>query len=443
MLFGARALQLGHVDMAIVGGASDCKGDSLVLFSHARALSSTGSRPFDAEADGIMCGEGYVALVMKTLDRALADGDRIRAVIRGLGVSSDGRGKSLWAPRKEGQIKAMERAYRGGLAMGDIEYLEAHATATKLGDATELNTLIELLGKQFPAGKRFRSPASRPTSATRWKRPASPASSRPAWHAARSDSAGHQHSRAQSNIDWANAPVYVPTTAVAWPKHADGTAQRAGVNAFGIGGLNMHCVLDEFTEASRALAAPRAAVKPAASADDEAIAVIGLGCVLPGASNPTEFWKLLDSGRDPKVPLPLERAKKELAFKFGSADVPDPSQARGRVHHRFRIRLETAQGAAQASRPGRSAAVHVARSGRPGDARRRLRQAPVQPRERGRGRRHRVRRRFLLPVAVRPAVARARAPYQGLADAARFPAARRPRRSARIIPRPCWRAGRH
>ncbi len=109
---------VGHVDMAIVGGASDCKGDTLVLFSHARAMSSTGTRPFDSEADGIVCGEGYVALVMKTLDRALDDGDRIWSVIRGLGVSSDGRGKSLWAPRKEGQIKAMQRAYRGGLDNG-------------------------------------------------------------------------------------------------------------------------------------------------------------------------------------------------------------------------------------------------------------------------------------------------------------------------------------
>ena len=330
MLLGARALQLGHVDMAIAGGASDCKGDTLVLFSHARALSSTGSRPFDSEADGIVCGEGYGALVMKTLDRALADGDRIWSVIRGLGVSSDGRGKSLWAPRKEGQIKAMQRAYRGGLAMGDIEYLEAHATATKLGDATELNTLIELLGDQFPAGKRI------------------PITSVKA-------NIGHALEMAgiagviktclamqnevippainirelNTNIDWENAPVYVPTTAVAWPKHADGSARRAGVNAFGIGGLNMHCVLDEFTEASRALVAPGATVKPAASAEDDAIAVIGLGCVLPGASNPTEFWNLLESGRDPKIPLPLERAKKELAFKFNNAEGPDPGKLVG------------------------------------------------------------------------------------------------------------------
>ncbi len=115
ILVGARALQLGRIDMAVVGGASDCKSDSLVLFSNARAMSKTGTRPFDEAADGLVIAEGYIAIVMKTLERAIADGDPIQAVVRGAGISSDGKGKSLWAPRKEGQIKAMERAYRAGV----------------------------------------------------------------------------------------------------------------------------------------------------------------------------------------------------------------------------------------------------------------------------------------------------------------------------------------
>ncbi len=100
---GVRALQMGRIDMAIVGGASDLKSDTLVLFSHAQSMSETGSRPFDASADGLICSEGYVALVLKTLPRALADGDPIQAVIVGLGASSDGRGKSLWAPERKGK----------------------------------------------------------------------------------------------------------------------------------------------------------------------------------------------------------------------------------------------------------------------------------------------------------------------------------------------------
>ena len=154
-MFGVRALQLGRIEMAIVGGASDCKSDSMVLFSHAQSMSETGTRPFDAGADGLICSEGYVALVLKTLDRALADGDPIQAVIRGLGASCDGRGKSLWAPRKEGQVKAMARAYRNGLDMATLQYIEAHATSTNLGDATELNALGEILTAKFPPGKKI------------------------------------------------------------------------------------------------------------------------------------------------------------------------------------------------------------------------------------------------------------------------------------------------
>ena len=90
------------------------------LFSNAQAVSATGSRPFDADADGLVCCEGYVAVVMKTLRPGIGRRRPICAVVRGLGISSDGRGKSLWAPRKEGQIMAMRRAYRGGVEMAEV-----------------------------------------------------------------------------------------------------------------------------------------------------------------------------------------------------------------------------------------------------------------------------------------------------------------------------------
>ena len=76
LAIGARSLQLGQIDMAIIGGASYCKVDSLIMFSHAQSVSATGSRPFDAEADGLVTGEGYAAILIKTLSRALADNDR-------------------------------------------------------------------------------------------------------------------------------------------------------------------------------------------------------------------------------------------------------------------------------------------------------------------------------------------------------------------------------
>ena len=105
LMIASLALQAGQIDMAVIGGASFNKTDSLILFSHAQSCSATGSRPFDAAADGLIGSEGYVVLVAKTLSRALADGDRVQGVVRGLGYSSDGRGRSLWAPAKKANSK--------------------------------------------------------------------------------------------------------------------------------------------------------------------------------------------------------------------------------------------------------------------------------------------------------------------------------------------------
>ncbi len=322
MLLAARALQLGRIEMAVAGGASDCKSDTLVLFAHAQAMSATGSRPFDTSADGLIVGEGYVALVMKTLQRALADGDPIQAVVRGLGVSSDGKGKSLWAPLKEGQLKAMERAYRGSVELAGLQYVEAHATATQLGDATELNTLTEILSEHLPPGKKV------------------PVTSVKANIGHTLEVAGiagvikavlcMQHgmvapainvTERNPKIDWDRAPIYIPTSPTPWPAPSDGSPRRAGVNAFGIGGLNMHVVLDDFNDRTHRLvdAGPQHyASTSRSSADDDAIAVIGMGCVFPGAGSVPAYWDLLVSGRNPKCDAPADRWRSDLAFDPGS-----------------------------------------------------------------------------------------------------------------------------
>ncbi len=304
ILMGARVLQQGRAEMAIVGGASDIHSHTLVLFSAAQALSACGSRPFDVDADGLVMCEGYGALVMKTLERALADGDPIQAVIRGLGVATDGRGKSLWAPRKEGQIKAMRRAYRSGVELSRLQYIECHATATQLGDATELETLGEVLRPELPAGTRV------------------PVTSVKANIGHALEAAGIAGviktvlcmqrqtippainiETLNPKIDWQSAPYYVPRQPAPWNAPADGGPRRAAVNAFGIGGLNMHVVLDEFTESARQLVAakaPKTVVQPAASPDDQSVAIIGMGCILPGGLGLAKLWESLLTGHDPK-----------------------------------------------------------------------------------------------------------------------------------------------
>ena len=298
LVLAGRALQRGQIDMALVGGASSCSRDWLVLFSQATALSRSDSRPFDHRADGLIVAEAYVAVVVKTLDRALADGDPIHAVVRGLGISTDGKGKTLWAPRSEGQMAAIRRAYGPGVDLADVQYIEAHATATQLGDATEIASLREVFADA--AAPRAKIPIASVKANIGHALEA--AGLVGVVKAALCMQKGVipraiNVEKLNPKVDWANAPVYVPLESTPWPEPATGKPRRAGINAFGIGGLNVHVVLDGYARDSARSAARRL---PARLPDDEAVAVIGLGNVFPGALDVAAFWNLLESGRDPK-----------------------------------------------------------------------------------------------------------------------------------------------
>ncbi|WP_330479178.1 SDR family NAD(P)-dependent oxidoreductase [Streptomyces platensis] len=142
-----RQLRDHDADMALCGGADVHNGiNDYLMFASVQALSPTGRcRPFDAAADGIALGEGVGCLVLKRLTDAERDGDRIYAVVKAVGTSSDGRSLGLTAPRPEGQRRALERAYhRAGISPAQVGLLEAHGTGTVVGDTTELAVLTEL-----------------------------------------------------------------------------------------------------------------------------------------------------------------------------------------------------------------------------------------------------------------------------------------------------------
>ncbi|MFC9238881.1 SDR family NAD(P)-dependent oxidoreductase [Streptomyces decoyicus] len=142
-----RQLRDHDSDMALCGGADVHNGvNDYLMFASVRALSPTGRcRPFDAAADGIALGEGVGALVLKRLTDAERDGDRVYAVIKAVGTSSDGRSLGLIAPRPEGQRRALERAYRrAGISPAQVGLVEAHGTGTVVGDTAELGVLTEL-----------------------------------------------------------------------------------------------------------------------------------------------------------------------------------------------------------------------------------------------------------------------------------------------------------
>ena len=141
-------LILGRSEMVLAGGADLHNGiNDYLMFSSTHALSRKGRcATFDSEADGIALGEGVAMVVLKREEDALRDGDTIYAVIKGVGGSSDGKSLGLTAPRKSGQVKALERAYeQAGISPAELGLVEAHGTGTVVGDKTELSALTEMM----------------------------------------------------------------------------------------------------------------------------------------------------------------------------------------------------------------------------------------------------------------------------------------------------------
>jgi acyl transferase domain-containing protein/NAD(P)H-dependent flavin oxidoreductase YrpB (nitropropane dioxygenase family) len=134
-------------DVMLCGGVDTHNGiHDYVMFSATHALSASGRcRVFDSDADGTTLGEGVACVVLKRLADAERAGDRIYAVIKGIGTSSDGRALGLTAPRPDGQRLAFARAYEmAGIAPSEVGLIEAHGTGTAAGDQTELESLTEV-----------------------------------------------------------------------------------------------------------------------------------------------------------------------------------------------------------------------------------------------------------------------------------------------------------
>ena len=151
-------LRSGHADTILTGGV-DALNDMLMFlcFSQTPALSLTGDcRPFSDQADGTMLGEGVAMLALRRLEDAERDGHRIYAVLRGLGSSSDGRAKSVYAPRPEGQSMALRRTYEdAGYSPTTVGLVEAHGTGTVAGDAAEFAALREVFREAAPSGTQW------------------------------------------------------------------------------------------------------------------------------------------------------------------------------------------------------------------------------------------------------------------------------------------------
>jgi 3-oxoacyl-(acyl-carrier-protein) synthase len=140
---GMKLLTQGHCDIAYCGGVFSVTPRYNIAFSKLGGLTRTGRvRSFDQAADGTLFSDGAGLVALKTVDRAVADGDAVLGVIAGLGTSSDGRGKAIFAANPAGQALCVQRARdAAGCAAADIDWVIAHGTGTPAGDAAELDAL--------------------------------------------------------------------------------------------------------------------------------------------------------------------------------------------------------------------------------------------------------------------------------------------------------------
>ncbi|GGO92424.1 beta-ketoacyl synthase N-terminal-like domain-containing protein [Wenjunlia tyrosinilytica] len=300
-------LAAGHAELVLAGGV--CAPDPTLIhlsFSDLHAYPENGfSQPFDARSAGIITGQGAGMVAVRRLEDALRDGDRIHAVVDGIGLSNDGAGRHLLVPNAAGQHRSYELAYaEAGVDPAEVDYLECHATGTPIGDRTEAESVAAFFGEhgKVPLLGSVKgnighlltvaglSSLLKVVLAMRNGRiPPTTGVDRPV--ASENGSVGDG---------------VLVRTAREWPEGRG--PRRAAVSAFGFGGTNAHVVLSE----------PRAAEDGSATPDTQAadgtgrtvppaLDVIGLGAHFGRFETVKDFERAVHDGTDAYRPLPERR----------------------------------------------------------------------------------------------------------------------------------------
>ena len=262
---GMQDLLAGRCDVAACGGAFALGPRGSTLFSQLQGLSrSDRVRALDADNDGVLFSDGAGVVILKTLRRARQDGDRILGVLPGIGTSSDGRGKAIYAPSAEGQRLAVRRAHQAsGITGGEVDWVVAHATGTPAGDLAEFRTLREELA------------SDRPTSVTSNKSQIG----HTGWAAGvvslievlqgfrhATLPAQHEFSRPPAEFGVETTNLRIPDGDRRWP-----APRTAAVSGFGFGGTNAHLIVRD-----------RPGRPAAVRRRDGELAVVGWSAALPG-----------------------------------------------------------------------------------------------------------------------------------------------------------------
>ncbi|GAA1770519.1 type I polyketide synthase [Nonomuraea bangladeshensis] len=305
-----QSLRAGSCDLAFAGGVNlILTPDHAIGFSQGSMMAPDGQcKTFDARADGYVRSEGAGVVVLKTLTRALADGDRIHALVRGGAASNDGHGESFMAPQIAGQSAGLKAAYRdAGVDPLSVAYVEAHGTGTSAGDPVEITALDAVLGRGRPADRPLLV-GSVKTNLGHTEGAAgvtglikSVLCVKHGWLPA-----SLNFTTPNPAIDWDRLRVRVCDTGRPWPEGSG--PRRAGVSSFGITGTNAHIVVEE----------PPATPQAPAEGDDRPV-------LLPL------------SARHPRALAALAGRYRDL-LRTGSASLEQVAAAAGvrRTHHDFR-----------------------------------------------------------------------------------------------------------
>ena len=321
-----QALRLGECDLALAGGANVLLSPAtMITFSQSRMLSPDGRcKTFDAAADGYVRGEGCGVIVVKRLEDAIRDGDRIRAVIRGSAVNSDGASGGLTVPNGVAQQRVITEALeRAGLQPGDIDYLEAHGTGTSLGDPIEAQAAAAALGPGRDAGRPLLIGSAK-TNIGHLEAAAGVAGVLKVVLALEhQELPRHLNFHTPSpHIPWDRIPVRVVDQPLAW-EHS-GRPRIAGVSSFGFSGTNAHVIIEEAPQAPTvSTEAPQA---PTVSTE------------APQAPNPRRWYVLPLSARTPAALAQTAANYRGWLDDHPEATLPDVCRTAGsgRAHFEHR-----------------------------------------------------------------------------------------------------------
>ena len=249
-----QSLRARECDLALAGGVNLILAPQMHIgFSRAHMLAADGRcKTFDQAADGYVRSEGCAVVVLRRLQDAVEQGDRILAVVRGSAVNHDGRSAGLTAPSSQAQSALLREAYQNaGLGVDQVGMIEAHGTGTSLGDPIE----IEALGEVFAA----RSPQLSPVAVGSVKTNLGHTEAASGMAGLLKAALALQHAQIPPHLNlheksafipWQDLPFAIPANQVEWKLEAGQQRRVAGVSSFGFSGSNAHVVLEEFPPAS-------------------------------------------------------------------------------------------------------------------------------------------------------------------------------------------------